>query len=76
MGMPLPMGKVRSDHRDSRGLESFVGRDMVDLTPKNEKVRLDLGNAFDVAAGWSIEVGRDREVARAHSVRIERGSGG
>ncbi len=50
LGMPLPKGKVRTYKRDSKGGTQFVGEDMIDHTPKNEKVRLGLGNAFDVVA--------------------------
>lgn len=50
LGMPLPKGKVRTYKKDSKGGTQFVGEDMIDHTPKNEKVRLGLGNAFDVVA--------------------------
>jgi hypothetical protein len=36
--------------RDSAGRAQFVGEDRIDHTPKNEKVRLKLGEAFDVTA--------------------------
>ncbi len=50
MGMPLPKGVVRVYKRDSEGRAQFVGEDAVDHTPKNETVRLKLGEAFDVTA--------------------------
>jgi hypothetical protein len=50
MGMPLPKGVVRVYKRDSEGRAQFVGEDAVDHTPKNETVRLKLGDAFDVTA--------------------------
>ena len=46
--MPLPKGKVRVYKRDDDGKEQFVGEDEIDHTPKNEEVRLYLGNAFDI----------------------------
>ncbi len=49
LGMPLPKGKVRVYKRDDDGKEQFVGEDQIDHTPKDEQVRLYLGNAFDVA---------------------------
>ncbi len=55
LGMPLPKGKVRTYKRDSRGGQQFVGEDMIDHTPKNEKVRLGLGNAFDVVAERTVK---------------------
>lgn len=50
LGMPLPKGVVRVYKKDSAGNAQFVGEDRIDHTPRNEKVRLKLGNAFDVTA--------------------------
>jgi hypothetical protein len=50
LGQPLPKGVVRVYKKDSAGNAQFVGEDNIDHTPKNEKVRLRLGNAFDVTA--------------------------
>ena len=50
LGMPLPQGVVRVYQRDAQGHAQFIGEDRIDHTPKNEKVRLRLGNAFDVTA--------------------------
>jgi hypothetical protein len=50
LGLPLPKGVVRVYKRDSHGNAQFVGEDRIDHTPKNEKVRLHLGDAFDVTA--------------------------
>ncbi|HEY3271001.1 MAG TPA: DUF4139 domain-containing protein [Geothrix sp.] len=50
LGMPLPKGVIRVYKRDSEGRAQFVGEDNVDHTPKNEQVRLKLGDAFDVTA--------------------------
>lgn len=50
MGMPLPKGIVRVYKRDSKGNAQFVGEDRIDHTPRNEKIRLKLGEAFDVSA--------------------------
>ena len=49
MGMPLPAGRIRVSKLDAadNSLE-FVGEDRIDHTPKNEKVRIKLGSAFDV----------------------------
>lgn len=49
LGLPLPAGKVRVYKQDlaDASLE-YVGEDMIEHTPKNEKVRLFLGNAFDI----------------------------
>jgi hypothetical protein len=34
--------------RDDDGKEQFIGEDEIDHTPKDEQVRLYLGNAFDI----------------------------
>jgi hypothetical protein len=50
LGMPLPKGIMRVYKKDSKGNAQFVGEDNIDHTPKNEVVRLKLGDAFDVTA--------------------------
>ncbi|MEO8419404.1 MAG: DUF4139 domain-containing protein [Methylophilaceae bacterium] len=50
LGMPLPKGILRVYKNDSSGHAQFVGEDSIDHTPKNETVRLKLGDAFDVTA--------------------------
>jgi len=50
LGMPLPKGIVRVYKKDSAGNAQFIGEDRVDHTPKNETVRLKMGDAFDVTA--------------------------
>jgi hypothetical protein len=49
LGMPLPSGRVRVSKLDvtDSSLE-FIGEDRIDHTPRNEKVLLKLGRAFDV----------------------------
>jgi hypothetical protein len=50
LGVPMPKGVVRVYKKDSAGNAQFVGEDRIDHTPKNGKVRLKLGDAFDVTA--------------------------
>jgi hypothetical protein len=50
LGTPMPKGVVRVYKKDSAGNAQFVGEDSIDHTPRNEKVRLRLGEAFDVTA--------------------------
>jgi len=50
MGMPLPKGVVRVYKKDEAGDLQFAGEDRIDHTPEDEKVRVKLGNAFDVVA--------------------------
>jgi hypothetical protein len=48
LGMPLPKGIVRVYKRDSSGGRQFLGEDQIDHTPRDEKVRVRVGDAFDV----------------------------
>jgi len=50
LGLPMPKGVVRVYKKDAAGNAQFVGEDRIDHTPKNETVRLKLGEAFDVTA--------------------------
>ena len=50
LGVPLPGGIVRLYKNDSHGLSQFLGSDSIDHTPKNETVRLHVGDSFDVTA--------------------------
>ncbi len=50
LGMPIPKGIVRVYKKDSKGNAQFIGEDRIDHTPKNETIRLKLGDAFDVTA--------------------------
>lgn len=48
LGMPLPKGVIRVYKQEMDTNQHFVGEDEIDHTPKDEKIRLYLGNAFDV----------------------------
>jgi hypothetical protein len=48
LGMPLPKGKVRVYKSDTDGSQEFIGEDQIDHTPKDEKIRIYTGNAFDI----------------------------
>ena len=48
LGMPLPKGKVRVYKADAGGSQQFIGEDWIEHTPKDEKVKIKLGEAFDV----------------------------
>ena len=50
LGIPLPKGVVRVYKKDGKGNAQFIGEDRIDHTPRNETVRLKLGEAFDVTA--------------------------
>ncbi len=50
LGVPLPKGIIRAYKKDQEGSLQFIGEDSVDHTPKDEKIRIRLGDAFDVVA--------------------------
>jgi len=50
LGMPLPKGIIRLYKKDSQGSLQFIGEDRIEHTPRNEEVRLRVGEAFDVVA--------------------------
>jgi hypothetical protein len=50
LGMPLPKGVVRVYKADKSGAKQFVGEDSIDHTPRDERVRIKMGEAFDVVA--------------------------
>jgi hypothetical protein len=48
LGVPLPRGRVRVYKADQSGSQHLVGEDRIDHTPADERVRIKLGEAFDV----------------------------
>jgi hypothetical protein len=48
LGMPLPKGNVKVYKKDTDGSLQFIGEDSIEHTPKDEKIRLYIGDAFDV----------------------------
>jgi hypothetical protein len=48
LGVPMPAGTVRVYQADSKGGVQFAGEDRIGHTPKDETVKLKIGNAFDV----------------------------
>ncbi|MFT6236372.1 MAG: hypothetical protein ACJAU9_001464 [Lentimonas sp.] len=48
LGVPLPAGRMRFYRMDDDGQLEFTGENTIDHTPKNETIRVYLGNAFDI----------------------------
>ena len=72
LGMPLPKGTVRVYKSDSDGSLEFIGEDQIDHTPKDEKVRIFLGNAFDLTGERSQKsVRKVSDRAREESYEIK-----
>ncbi|HET6400320.1 MAG TPA: DUF4139 domain-containing protein [Candidatus Kapabacteria bacterium] len=58
LGIPLPMGVIRVMKRDNDGSLEFVGEDRIDHTPKDEKITLHVGDAFDLVGDRQITSSR------------------
>ena len=71
LGIPMPKGVVRVYKKDGAGNAQFVGEDGVDHTPKNEKVRLKLGEAFDVTADKKQTDFKRRDIGKPWSYSVE-----
>jgi len=50
LGMPLPAGTMRLYKKDHEGKLQFIGEDNIEHTPKDEEIKLKLGEAFDLVA--------------------------
>lgn len=73
MGMPLPKGTVRVYKLDDTGSQQFVGEDTIDHTPRDEKVRLYIGDAFDVVGDYkrtNYEKISNRAIEESFEVKI------
>ena len=73
LGVPLPAGVMRVYQEDSEGMLQFAGEDRLKHTPKDEDVRLRLGNAFDVVGERTqtdFERIADRVFESAYEIKI------
>ncbi|HYH00025.1 MAG TPA: hypothetical protein VD837_12895 [Terriglobales bacterium] len=48
LGIPLPKGRLRFYRRNDDGQVEFTGENVIDHTPRGERVRVYTGNAFDL----------------------------
>jgi hypothetical protein len=48
LGMPMPAGVIRVYQTDGDGRVQYVGEDRIDHTPKDERLTVQIGSAFDV----------------------------
>ena len=58
LGIPLPMGIIRVMKRDKDSSLEFVGEDNIDHTPKDEKITLHVGDAFDLVGNRQVTSSR------------------
>jgi hypothetical protein len=73
LGVPLPAGKVRVYKADDDGSLEFIGEDSMDHTPKDEDVKVYVGDAFDIVAERArTEFDRvsDRVVVETYEVKL------
>ncbi len=75
MGMALPKGKMRLYKRDEAdGSLEFIGEDEIDHTPKDETVKLHLGDAFDIVGerkrtDFHVDAGR-HVITESFEIRV------
>ncbi|RNF38218.1 DUF4139 domain-containing protein [Planococcus salinus] len=50
LGIPLPKGLIKVYEQDVDGEMEFVGEDVLEHTSKEEKLKLTIGNAFDIVS--------------------------
>jgi len=63
LGIPLPKGRMRFYRKDEDGQLEFTGENVIDHTPKDETIRVAIGDAFDlvgerIQTDFVIDVGR------------------
>ena len=72
LGMPLPKGKVRVYKRDAdTGDVEFIGEDSVDHTPKDEELKLYVGDAFDLVGERVMTDQKQGQRWREQTFRLE-----
>jgi len=72
LGMPLPKGKIRTYKRDADdGDLEFVGEDQIDHTPKDEELKLYVGDAFDLVGEKTVTDRKQEKRWRQETIRID-----
>ncbi len=74
LGIALPKGKVKLYRQDTGGSNEFIGEDSIDHTPKDETVKVYLGNVFDIVGerkqtGYKLSNKRD-EVEESFEITL------
>lgn len=71
LGADLPAGRLRAYQADADGSAVLIGENTIKHTPKGERVRLELGNAFDlVGERQQIRFSQPRKNIVEESYRI------
>jgi hypothetical protein len=72
LGMPLPKGKIRVYKKDpADGSLEFVGEDEIDHTPKDEELKLYVGDAFDIVGEKKVMDHKQGDRWSEDAVKIE-----
>ncbi|MGD1041608.1 MAG: hypothetical protein ABR913_00930 [Sedimentisphaerales bacterium] len=72
LGIALPKGKVRVFKKDPADNSlQFVGEDEIDHTPKDEKLSLYIGDAFDIVAEHTLVDNKEQLGKHRESHKIE-----
>ena len=72
LGMPLPKGKIRVYKRDPADNDlEFVGEDQIDHTPKDEELKLYVGDAFDIVGEKTVTDRKQAQRWRQESITIQ-----
>jgi hypothetical protein len=74
LGLALPKGKVRFYSQDGDRQLEFVGEDEIDHTPKDETIRVLVGNSFDLVGEHRMTDSREDDANRvathSHEVKL------
>jgi hypothetical protein len=72
LGIALPKGKVRVFKKDpADGMLEFVGEDLIDHTPRKEKLSLYIGDAFDIVPEYKLLESKVERRMRRETAQIE-----
>jgi hypothetical protein len=72
LGIALPKGKIRVFKKDPADNSlQFVGEDEIDHTPKDEKLSLYIGDAFDIVAEHTLVESKEQLGKHVESHKIE-----
>jgi hypothetical protein len=72
LGIALPKGKVRVFKKDpADGMLEFVGEDLIDHTPRKEKLSLYIGDAFDIVPEYKLLDSKVDRRMRRETAQIE-----
>lgn len=69
LGIPIPKGKVRIFKKDGQDME-FIGEDLIDHTPKDEELKVEIGKAFDIRAERKV-IERNRIGKNSEKQKVE-----